>query len=77
MFLFAGIRVGLWQNICTVRIVGVTKAQQALQNWLGWKPIIISMSSQNLCRPAGWQKKYERGKNECKKEKEKRIVAPR
>lgn len=34
-------------------MVGVTKAQQSLQNRFGWNPIIISMSSQNLCRPAG------------------------
>ncbi len=36
----------------TVRIVGVTKAQQTLQNLFGWNPIIISMSSQNRCSPA-------------------------
>lgn len=36
----------------TVRIVGVTKAQHILQNLFGWKPIIISMSSQNRCKPA-------------------------
>lgn len=40
------------ENKYTVRMVGVTKAQQILQNRFGWKPIIISMSSQNLCRPA-------------------------
>lgn len=38
-------------------MVGVTKAQQSLQNRFGWKPIIISMSSQNLCRPALKEKK--------------------
>lgn len=52
------------KNKHTVRIVGVTKAQQSLQNRLGWKPIIISMSSQNLCRPAKkkeqkWNKRRE------------------
>ena len=36
----------------TVRMDGVTKAQQILQNLFGWNPIIISMSSQNLCNPA-------------------------
>lgn len=40
-------------------MVGVTKAQQSLQNRFGWKPIIISMSSQNLCRPALAEQKQE------------------
>lgn len=37
--------------LLTVKIVGVTKAQQTRQNLLGWNPIIISISSQNLCNP--------------------------
>lgn len=48
------------KNKHTVRIVGVTKAQQILQNRFGWKPIIISMSSQNLCRPAEKNKEEEK-----------------
>lgn len=39
------------QFLLTVKIVGVTKAQQTRQNLLGWNPIIISISSQNLCNP--------------------------
>lgn len=39
------------KKILTVKIVGVTNAQQTLQNLLGWNPIIISISSQNLCNP--------------------------
>lgn len=35
----------------TVKMVGVTNAQQTLQNLFGWNPIIISISSQNLCKP--------------------------
>lgn len=57
------------KNKHTVRIVGVTKAQQSLQNRFGWKPIIISMSSQNLCRPA----KKEQNRNEIKEEKWERL----
>lgn len=43
--------LGLGMVAPTVRMVGVTKAQQTLQNMFGWNPIIISMSSQNLVRP--------------------------
>jgi len=47
-------------------MVGVTKAQQILQNLFGWNPIIISMSSQNRCRPPPQIK-------ERRKEKERKI----
>lgn len=52
------------KNKHTVRMVGVTKAQHSLQNRFGWKPIIISMSSQNLCRPAKEEEKREEIKEE-------------
>lgn len=45
-------------------MVGVTKAQQSLQNRFGWNPIIISMSSQNLCRPAGAEERKGRREEE-------------
>lgn len=38
--------------ILTVKMVGVTNAQQTFQKMFGWNPIIISISSQNLCKPA-------------------------
>lgn len=41
----------------TVKMVGVTNAQQTFQKMLGWNPIIISMSSQNLCKPAKRQQR--------------------
>lgn len=55
------------KNKYTVRMVGVTKAQQILQNRFGWKPIIISMSSQNLCRPAA---RKEKSKEKLNKRRE-------
>ena len=52
----------LWRRhskkiLLTVKIVGVTNAQQTLQNLLGWNPIIISISSQNLCNPVNSKRK--------------------
>lgn len=41
--------------ILTVKMVGVTNAQQTFQKMFGWNPIIISISSQNLCKPANRQ----------------------
>lgn len=45
--------------ILTVKMVGVTKAQQTFQKMFGWNPIIISISSQNLCKPAKRQTEME------------------
>lgn len=45
--------------ILTVKMVGVTNAQQTFQKMFGWNPIIISISSQNLCRPADRQEETE------------------
>ena len=39
-------------TVLTVKMVGVTNAQQTFQKTFGWNPIIISISSQNLCKPA-------------------------
>lgn len=44
-------------SLLTVKIVGVTNAQQTRQNLLGWNPIIISISSQNLCNPVSSKRK--------------------
>lgn len=41
--------------ILTVKMVGVTNAQQTFQKMFGWNPIIISISSQNRCKPANRQ----------------------
>lgn len=45
--------------VLTVKMVGVTKAQQTFQKMFGWNPIIISISSQNLCKPAKRQTQME------------------
>jgi hypothetical protein len=52
-------------TVLTVKMVGVTNAQQTFQKMLGWNPIIISISSQNLCKPANRQTDKQRPSMRC------------